>query len=176
MIVTFLIIINLYVAVILESYSQALEDVQEGLTDDDYEMYYEIWQKFAGGSQYLPYSKLSDFVDALEEPLKISKPNDLALVVLDINIYEGEQCYCVDILDALTKFFFTRKGLVIQVNEQLQKVQSNLHGETPFEKITTTYLIKRRHYCARVIQNCWRRWKERTQKAKDQPVELNDDS
>lgn len=127
-IVTFLIIINMYIAVILENYSQATEDVQEGLTDDDYEMYYEIWQKFdPNGTQYLPYEKLSDFVDSLEDPLRISKPNELALVILDINIYEGNQCYCVDILDALTKYFFTRKGLVIQVNEHLQKVQSTLH-------------------------------------------------
>lgn len=127
-IVTFLIIINMYIAVILENYSQATEDVQEGLTDDDYEMYYEIWQKFdPDGTQYLPYEKLSDFVDALEDPLRIAKPNNLALVVLDITIYKGNRCYCVDILDALTKFFFTRKGLVIQVNEHLQKVQSTLH-------------------------------------------------
>lgn len=127
-IVTFLIIINMYIAVILENYSQATEDVQEGLTDDDYEMYYEIWQKFdPDGAQFLPYEKLSDFVDSLEDPLRIPKPNDLALVILDINIYEGNLCYCVDILDALTKYFFTRKGLVIQVNEQLKKVQSSLH-------------------------------------------------
>jgi hypothetical protein len=33
----------MYIAVILENYSQATEEVQEGLTDDDYDMYYEIW-------------------------------------------------------------------------------------------------------------------------------------
>lgn len=136
-IVTFLIIINMYIAVILENYSQATEDVQEGLTDDDYEMYYEIWQKFdPNGTQYLPYEKLSDFVDSLEDPLRIAKPNDLALVVLDVNIYEGNQCYCVDILDALTKFFFTRKGLVIQVNEHLRKVQSTLHEVSFYSSYT----------------------------------------
>ena len=132
-IVTFLIIINMYIAVILENYSQATEDVQEGLTDDDYEMYYEIWQKFdPDGTQYLPYGRLSDFVDALEDPLRIAKPNELALVVLDVTIYEGNQCYCVDILDALTKYFFTRKGLDIQVNEHLQQVQSTLHEASVF--------------------------------------------
>ena len=35
-------------------YFQATEDVQEGLTDDDYDMYYEIWQQFdPDGTQYL---------------------------------------------------------------------------------------------------------------------------
>ena len=46
LIISFLVIINMYIAVILENYSQAKEDVQEGLTDEDYDMYYEIWQKY----------------------------------------------------------------------------------------------------------------------------------
>ena len=46
LIISFLVIINMYIAVILENYSQAKEDVQEGLTDEDYDMFYEIWQKF----------------------------------------------------------------------------------------------------------------------------------
>lgn len=129
-IVTFLIIINMYIAVILENYSQATEDVQEGLTDDDYEMYYEIWQKFdPDGTQFLAYDRLSDFLDALELPLRIEKPNELAIVVLDINIYENNRCYCVDILNALTKYFFTRKGLEIKVDENLEQFQSFMLNE-----------------------------------------------
>ncbi|KAG9508996.1 Sodium channel protein type 10 subunit alpha, partial [Fragariocoptes setiger] len=160
-IVTFLIIINMYIAVILENYSLATEEVQEGLTDDDYDMYYEIWQRFdPRGTQFLPYDKLSDFVDALEDPLRIPKPNRLALAVMDINIYKGNVCYCVDILDALTKHFFISKGLVIQGNEQLQQVQTSLH-KAQFEKLTTTFLLQRHHYCAKLIQNSWRKWKAR---------------
>jgi voltage-gated sodium channel type II alpha len=56
LVMTFLIIINMYIAVILENYSQATEEVQEGLTDDDYDMYYEIWAQFdPDGSQYIRY-------------------------------------------------------------------------------------------------------------------------
>jgi hypothetical protein len=43
---SFLIIVNMYIAVILENYSQATEDVQEGITDEDYDLFYEIWQEF----------------------------------------------------------------------------------------------------------------------------------
>lgn len=38
LVISFLIIINMYIAVILENYSQATEEVQEGLTDDDYDV------------------------------------------------------------------------------------------------------------------------------------------
>src|SRR5699024_7413087 len=104
LIISFLIIINMYIAVILENYSQATEDVHEGLTDDDYDMYYEIWQKFdPKGTQFIPFSRLLDFVHTLEEPLQIPKPNKFKLISMDIPICVGDMCYCVDILDALTK-------------------------------------------------------------------------
>lgn len=55
---------------ILENFSQAREEVQVGLTDDDYDMYYELWQKFdPEGYEYISYENLSDFVATLEEPL-----------------------------------------------------------------------------------------------------------
>lgn len=44
LVMSFLIIVNMYIAVILENYSQATEDVQEGITDEDYDLFYEIWQ------------------------------------------------------------------------------------------------------------------------------------
>lgn len=111
LVISFLIVINMYIAVILENYSQATEDVQEGLTDDDYDMYYEIWQQFdPDGTQYIRYDQLSDFLDILEHPLQIHKPNKYKIVSMDIPICQGDRMFCVDILDALTKDFFARKG------------------------------------------------------------------
>jgi hypothetical protein len=49
---SFLIIVNMYIAVILENYSQATEDVQEGITDEDYDLFYEIWQEFDPDGMY----------------------------------------------------------------------------------------------------------------------------
>jgi hypothetical protein len=53
---SFLIIVNMYIAVILENYSQATEDVQEGITDEDYDLFYEIWQEFDPDGMYSVYS------------------------------------------------------------------------------------------------------------------------
>jgi hypothetical protein len=103
--------VNQYIAVILENYSQATEEVQEGLTDDDYDMYYEIWAQFdPDGTQYIRYDQLSDFLDLLEPPLQIHKPNKFKVISMDIPICKGDMMYCVDILDALTRDFFARKG------------------------------------------------------------------
>jgi len=147
LVISFLIIINMYIAVILENYSQvshmnlasvvnlilvfqATEDVQEGLTDDDYDMYYEIWQQFdPEGTQYLRYSALSDFLDVLEPPLQIHKPNKYKLISMDIPICKGDLCYCVDVLDALTKDFFARKGNPVEETAELGEVTA--HTDRP---------------------------------------------
>ncbi|XP_071749702.1 sodium channel protein para isoform X10 [Lepeophtheirus salmonis] len=157
LIISFLIIINMYIAVILENYSQATEDVQEGLTGDDYDMYYEIWQQFdPNGTQYLKYNALSDFLDVLEPPLQIHKPNKYKIVSMDIPICKKDLCYCVDVLDALTKDFFARKGNPVEETVELGEVTAQ--SERPgYDPISSTLWRQREDYCARLIQRAWKK-------------------
>ena len=165
LVISFLVILNMYIAVILENYSQATEDVEQGLTDDDYDMYYEIWQKFdPRGTQFIPYSALSDFLDALEAPLQIPKPNRIKIVTMDIPICRDDMCYCVEILDALTKDFFARKGAAIEETQELAEI-APLKGQ--FEHISTTMWRQREEYAARIVQSAWRKWKASTSSCKD---------
>ncbi|XP_048512260.1 sodium channel protein para isoform X30 [Athalia rosae] len=160
LVISFLIVINMYIAVILENYSQATEDVQEGLTDDDYDMYYEIWQQFdPDGTQYIRYDQLSEFLDVLEPPLQIHKPNKYKIVSMDIPICKGDLMFCVDILDALTKDFFARKGNPIEETAELGEVQAR-PDEAGYEPVSSTLWRQREEYCARLIQNAWRKHKK----------------
>ncbi|XP_014251562.1 sodium channel protein para isoform X9 [Cimex lectularius] len=164
LVISFLIVINMYIAVILENYSQATEDVQEGLTDDDYDMYYEIWQQFdPDGTQYIRYDQLSDFLDVLEPPLQIHKPNKYKIVSMDIPICKGDLMFCVDILDALTKDFFARKGNPIDESAELGEVAPGRPDEIGYEPVSTTLWRQREEYCARLIQNAWRKHKQQRQ-------------
>ena len=44
-----------------------------GITDEDYDLFYEIWQEFdPDGTQYIDYKALSEFLDVLEPPLQVS--------------------------------------------------------------------------------------------------------
>nr|XP_049462240.1 sodium channel protein para isoform X45 [Anopheles coluzzii] len=161
LVISFLIVINMYIAVILENYSQATEDVQEGLTDDDYDMYYEIWQQFdPDGTQYVRYDQLSDFLDVLEPPLQIHKPNRYKIISMDIPICRGDMMFCVDILDALTKDFFARKGNPIEETAELGEVQQR-PDEVGYEPVSSTLWRQREEYCARLIQHAWKRYKQR---------------
>ena len=59
---------------------------------DDFDMYYEKWEKYdPEATQYISLEKLSDFVDYLEPPLQLQKPNYFMLVKLDIPIFHDDQ-------------------------------------------------------------------------------------
>lgn len=160
LVISFLIVINMYIAVILENYSQATEDVQEGLTDDDYDMYYEIWQQFdPDGTQYIRHDQLCEFLDVLEPPLQIHKPNKYKIISMDIPICRGDLMFCVDILDALTKDFFARKGSPIEETGDFEGVNTR-PDEIGYEPVSSTLWRQREEYCARLIQHAWRKHKQ----------------
>ena len=137
---SFLIIVNMYIAVILENYSQATEDVQEGITDEDYDLFYEIWQEFdPDGTQYIDYKGLSEFLDVLEPPLQIPRPNKFKIIHMDIPIIrwtdpqsseiKENMVFCTDILDALTQDFFARKGNPIEEPSHVEEIKVGLFGQ-----------------------------------------------
>lgn len=101
---TFLIIINMYIAIILENLSQAHEQDEVGITDDDLEMFYALWERYdPDATQYILHSQLSDFVDNLEPPLKIPQPNKFACIHLNIPIKQGDRIHCFDVMQALVR-------------------------------------------------------------------------
>lgn len=101
---TFLIIINMYIAIILENLSQAHEQDEVGITEDDLEMFYSLWEQYdPQATQYIFHSQLSDFVDNLEPPLRIPQPNKFACIHLNIPIKKGERIHCFDVMQALVR-------------------------------------------------------------------------
>ena len=102
-------------------FRQACTDVAEGITDEDYDLFYEIWQEFdPKGTQYMSYHQLSEFLECLEPPLQVGKPNKYKIIKMDIPIIKftnpntgevQEDCiFCADVLDILTQEFFSKSG------------------------------------------------------------------
>ena len=133
-------------------------------------MYYEIWQQFdPNGTQYIKYNQLSDFLDVLESPLQIHKPNKYKIISMDIPICKGDLCFCVDVLDALTKDFFARKGnpveetaelgeqrsshlRVVDTNKLIAQGEVTAQADRPgYDPISSTLWRQREEYCARMI-------------------------
>jgi hypothetical protein len=140
----------MYIAVILENFSQ-IQDVQQGLTDDDYDMYYEKWQQLdPSGSQFIRYNQLSDFVDYLEPPLRIPKPNKLLLASMDIPICEDDRIHCVDILDSLTKYFLGIFDASVANTEVDAPIDIKKDRPKDYHPITTTSQRQRELYLSRL--------------------------
>merc|ERR1719458_71351 len=189
---SFLIIVNMYIAVILENYSQATEDVQEGITDEDYDLFYEIWQEFdPDGTQYIDYKALSEFLDVLEQPLQIGRPNKFKIIHMDIPIVrwtdpengeiQEDKVFCTDILDSLTQDFFARKGNPIEEPPHVEEVKVTTFADRPgYERTSSSLWKQREEYCASLIQKAWKVHKNRATGASvskvDEPVTSDDES
>uniref|UniRef100_A0A3B4H8B4 Sodium channel protein n=1 Tax=Pundamilia nyererei TaxID=303518 RepID=A0A3B4H8B4_9CICH len=158
-IISFLIVVNMYIAIILENFSVATEESTEPLSEDDFEMFYEVWEKFdPEATQFIEYSKLSDFADSLLEPLRIAKPNKIKLISMDLPMVSGDKIHCLDILFAFTKRVLGESGEMDALKQQMEeKFMMANPSKISYEPITTTLRRKQEEVSATIIQRCYRR-------------------
>ncbi|XP_046880071.1 sodium channel protein type 4 subunit alpha-like isoform X3 [Hypomesus transpacificus] len=158
-IISFLIVVNMYIAIILENFSVATEESTEPLSEDDFEMFYEVWEKFdPEATQFIEYAKLSDFADTLSEPLRIAKPNKIKLISMDLPMVSGDKIHCLDILFAFTKRVLGESGEMDALKQQMEeKFMMANPSKISYEPITTTLRRKQEDVSAAVIQRCYRR-------------------
>lgn len=160
---TSLIIINMYIAVILENLHEAFQEEAADITDDDLDMFYSKWEHFdPSATQYIPHSQLSDFVDVLEKPMRIPKPNKFACIHLHIPIQQGDKIHCVDVLQALIR---QALGDIKKENPEAfllmqQKLDESFVSAFPTRAKqrteTTTFVRNREIRAAMAIQKAWR--------------------
>ncbi|XP_025026429.1 sodium channel protein type 10 subunit alpha-like [Python bivittatus] len=152
-IISFLIVVNMYIAVILENLNVATEESTEPLNDDDFEIFYEIWAKFdPKATQFISYSALSNFADALTEPLRVPKPNSQELLSMDLPIVNGNKIHCLDILFAFTKRVLGESGEMDSLESQIEEKYPE---KIAYEPIVTTPKRKQDE-SAIVIQRAYR--------------------
>ncbi|XP_044274229.1 sodium channel protein type 2 subunit alpha-like isoform X11 [Varanus komodoensis] len=159
-IISFLVVVNMYIAVILENFSVATEESAEPLSEDDFEMFYEVWEKFdPDASQFIEYSKLSDFAASLDPPLLIPKPNHVQLIAMDLPMVSGDRIHCLDILFAFTKRVLgeSEEMDLLRVQMEDRFMQAN-PSKVSYEPITTTLKRKQEEVSATIIQRAFRRF------------------
>ncbi|XP_023777741.1 sodium channel protein type 5 subunit alpha-like [Cyanistes caeruleus] len=159
-IISFLIVVNMYIAVILENFSVATEESTDPLCEDDFDMFYETWGKFDPlATQFIDYSALSDFADALEEPLRIPKPNKIQLISMDIPIVSGDKIHYLDILLAFTKRVLGESGDLedLELNME-EKIAAANQSKSCYSPISSTLKRKQEEVSAVVIQRAFRKY------------------
>ncbi|XP_077071976.1 sodium channel, voltage-gated, type I-like, alpha [Siphateles boraxobius] len=157
-IICFLIVVNMYIAVILENFSVATEESAEPLSEDDFNRFYEVWEKFdPKATQFMEYRKLSDFANSLDPPLRIPKPNRLQLISMDLPMVSGERIHCLDILFAFTKRVLGEGGEMDLLRGQMEdRFMASNPSKSSYEPITTTLRRKHEEMSAAIIQRAFR--------------------
>ncbi|NP_001034914.1 sodium channel protein type 4 subunit alpha A [Danio rerio] len=158
-IMSFLVVVNMYIAIILENFNNAQEESGDPLCEDDFDMFDETWEKFdVDATQFIEYDRLFDFVDALQEPLRIAKPNRLKLISMDIPIVNGDKIHSQDILLAVTREVL---GDTIEMDAMKESIEAKFIMNNPtsasFEPIITTLRRKEEERAAIAVQRIYRR-------------------
>ncbi|XP_074429497.1 sodium channel protein type 5 subunit alpha-like [Larus michahellis] len=157
-IISFLIVVNMYIAVILENFNAATEESTEPLGEDDFDIFYEIWEKFdPEATQFITFSALPDFADGLAEPLRVPKPNKVELIAMDLPMVSGDRIHCLDILFAFTKRVLGDSGEMDTLKVQMEeKFMAANPSKKSYEPISTTLRHRQEEASATVIQRAYR--------------------
>ncbi|CAG5099650.1 Oidioi.mRNA.OKI2018_I69.XSR.g16619.t1.cds [Oikopleura dioica] len=167
-IIIFLIIINMYIAVILERFDEIFTQESVGIVDEDYEFFYNVWGKYdPKATQFVDVHLMSDLLHELPKPFKVKKPNEIKIAALQLPVMDGGRIHCLDVLYALTKRLLgdieVKKEMLEDVQRKLEKVFPNRRKLFP---VTTTLEIRQELKAATVIQRAYRAWHDRVSRAK----------
>uniref|UniRef100_A0A3Q3B869 Sodium channel protein n=1 Tax=Kryptolebias marmoratus TaxID=37003 RepID=A0A3Q3B869_KRYMA len=157
-IMSFLVVVNMYIAVILENFNVATEESADPLSEDDFEMFYETWEKFdPKASQFIHYSKLSDLCDALQDPMRIPKPNIAKLIKMDLPLVPEDKIHCMDILLALTAEVLGESEGMDALKTSIEEKYMANNPSKLYEPVISTLRTKQEEVSASVIQRAYRR-------------------
>lgn len=160
-----LIMINMYIAVILENFNQAMSQDEAGITEDDLEAFYSVWEQFdPKATQFIKYYKLPDFLDELDGPLRVPKPNYWFLEENEIPVKDRHKVHCLDIMASVIRRAIgeVEGGESQDFLSVMNKVEERNRTAFPSRtkeatKITTAERLKIENAAARRIQKMFRR-------------------
>ena len=156
--------INMYIAIILENYDQAHEQEEIGITEDDFEDFYRVWENYDPyATQFIKLEDLSDLINDLRAPFGVKKPNDMAITAFNLPIIKGDLVHCLDVLHSLA--FYTLGNIEYTDNFKVvqEKIEKQFSAHFPlrvsYVPISTTFERKKFEIAARTLQKAWRRFK-----------------
>merc|ERR1711879_1083932 len=162
--IVFIIIINTYIAVILDNFGDLFEQEKLGITNEDLENFYSVWSKFdPDATQFIQLDMLSDLLNDLQPPIQVRKPNKVKIAALDLPVLEGNKVHCLDVLSTLVCIVIGDR--VELPNDVIKAVEDSLEKNFPerigLATVTTTLALRRYELAAKVMQKWWKRYKYR---------------
>ncbi|KAM3610159.1 uncharacterized protein V6R79_026259 [Siganus canaliculatus] len=144
-----LLVIHLYVAVILQLFASEDGEVPR---DKDLNDFCKTWKKFdPEASQFIEFTQLSGFCDALKEPLKVPKASTIRLDHMDLPLFPGDKVHCVDLLVALTAQAYGDAAEMDSLKARMEERLGTSLSKELYEPISSTLSRKRAEVAATVI-------------------------
>ncbi|XP_035662883.1 sodium channel protein type 2 subunit alpha-like isoform X1 [Branchiostoma floridae] len=159
LVLNFLVMSNMYIAVILDNFSNAVAEADEGgVTEDDVDMYYSLWERYdPHATKYIHLDQVSKFLHELDAPLRVPKPNKVTIVYLDLPICTEDRVYCRDLLTKLTDKVMDTLHQE-KTEEELAEALADPERPEDYEVISSTMARRREELAAMAVQRAFRRW------------------
>ena len=94
----------MYIAIILENFDVATRENAEPLTADDFEQFFEVWQKYDDKlTQLITYEELQLLLHQLDEPLHVPLPNRPFITHYQMAMTCDGRIHCLEVIIALIK-------------------------------------------------------------------------
>ena len=157
--IVFLVIINTYIAVILDNFADLFEQEKLGITNEDLDNFYATWSRYdPDATQFVDADVLPELLHELPIPLKVSKPNSVKIAALNLPILPKGKVHCLDVLSTLVRIIIGEgvelpDSVVKQAEKSLERNFPERIGVAP---ITSTMQERQRHLSAKVIQRWWK--------------------
>ena len=112
--IIFLIVVNMYIAILLENLSSLYEGEEETvISKAAIDNFYDVWTSFApNGESTIPHEQLSSFVSRLAKPLVIPQPNKMKIISMRIPLRKGGEVHVFDVMKAVVKRALEKEGLL----------------------------------------------------------------
>ena len=159
--VVFLIMINMYIAIILENVRSVQEEEEFVISGSTIDNFYQVWDMFSpNGAQTFPYNQLSDFVAHLDKPLCIPQPNNMKILRMGIRVRKGDKVHLFDVMKALVKRALEKEGQ-LESSDVFDKIVKKMEARFGLWRTNKQGHTKAdtEEYAAIVIQKAYRKHK-----------------
>ncbi len=162
-ILTKIILLNLFLAVLLENYTLANALEENNITQDDFDMFNRVWEKYdLYATQFINLKQLSNLVAELESPFGVAKPNDKAIAMFNIPISKGGMIHYLDVLHAVAKYATGDIDEDIEFDDMQKRLDLQFLKTYPlrekYEPITSTMQRKKQDLAVRKLQKNWKKY------------------
>ena len=158
-----MVMINMFIAIIIENFYQAQEQDEAGVTEDDLENFYLVWEKYDPyATQFIKLENLYDLIAEIRSPLGVPKPNIKTVTSFNLPIIKGDLIHCLDVLYGLTANALGKVETSLEFNQVKKEMDEQFLLHFPVRvkntPITTTIERKRQEIAAQIVQRAWKRY------------------